>query len=317
MSEPTRDVFDGYIDEAARDIEIEERADQSRFFYLRPSSFPYCGLRKFLENVDGPSAKRVQGFSSAYYTGVGHVVHSVFQKYLGRKKRMLGDWLCKPCNKWYRHSIYTDCKECGGATDYHEIEIKDERGLAGHLDGIFVEPVEAEIWPVDYKTTSMRDVDAHAKSGKKFPHRFNVHQIIAYVVCIEYYLRVKVAGWMLVYLPRDNPFKKRVIVSGRPTEERKAKELKKILTWIKVHRLMLRTENEKQLQTLWQHKLCSSRADYFENFHDHFDKCPFVDSCFNRQMDDVMKDTLTKGLAKGSYPLIQHASPKIRKELQL
>ena len=313
-----RQIFSDQIDQVNRELEIEETKDLSRFFYLRPSAFPYCGIRTFLDSHGSLHLPRLMSFSGAFYTGVGSTVHSVFQKYLGRAGVIIGDWECPKCHSWKRFAKLQHCDTCKIPMHYRELEIKDSRGLAGHLDTLFEEPFEEkELWVVDYKTTSMKDIEKHRKTGKVFPHRVNVHQILAYVVLLEHYFKIKIKGWMLVYLPRDNPFKDRIVISGRPSEKKRARELKKIQRWIKIHRLMLRTSTEEQAQTLWKYKLCDSRKDYFENYYDHFDKCNYVDGCFNHAVNTLIEETLKKGLATKVYPLIEHAPKKIRKELKL
>jgi hypothetical protein len=315
MATKVAELFSSYIDEAASSVVLSEKVDPSRIYFLRPSSLPFCGLRSFLERAEGVNKLRSLDFKSAYFTAVGTATHRIFQDYLKIGGKIIGDWWCPQCRNLDRFSTYHTCKSCSSPLEYRELEIRDPRGLIGHLDTLF--KVDKDIWVVDYKTTSMEAVRRHHKNKHEFPYRNNVHQIRAYVVLLEYYFKIKIRGWILVYLPRDHPFKDRVVIEGEMSTKSKAKELQKLQRWIKVHRLSLRAYTEEHVQTLWKYKLCSSRKDYQTNYYDFFSICPFVDKCFNHSMDEVMAQKLKLGLKNKVYPLINHAPATIRKELKL
>lgn len=134
----------------------------------------------------------------AYYVSVGHAVHDVMQKYLSQSGKFLADYHCRECNKRYPLSHTYEC--CGFPTDYHEVSI-DYKGVKGHIDGIV--KIKNDYYIVDYKTLSLQ---TREQKSRKPPKNY-VRQITAYAYLLWKQHNIKVAGVMLVFIPRDNPRK--------------------------------------------------------------------------------------------------------------
>lgn len=317
-----KDIGD-YLDSVDQNVLIEEGSyDPRRVFFLRPSSFPYCPLRSFLDMPNKLDRPKTSTLSSSYFTRVGTTTHEVFQEFTGRKGKIVGDWQCK-CGKTKKFDVFSLCK-CGQAPKYVELELSFMNTLLGHTDSLFrVTPslgkksVHAII---DYKTTSSRtlmlDKQLRAKGKKpKLPYKSNVAQIETYVPLTEEQYNIKVDYWILIYLARDAPFKYgRRIVVMQMSEDDKRRVKAKVVKSVKLHRRALKAVSPKDVEVLKKHKMCKSRADYEKNWHDEYNECPYAKDCFTEKIDTVIKNSFKEHKV---FPLIEQAPTKIRKELGL
>jgi hypothetical protein len=306
-------AFESYLNNYENEWVVEEQ-DPKRYFYLRPSSFPYCGFRKVLNANKDIDAPRLNTFASTYFTQVGHTTHAVFQAFGGRGGKLVGDWECKTCGEWRKFSTDHKCK-CGEDMHYHELEIKYRGIVLGHIDGLFrLDPSKGNKSihvMVDYKTTSTKKI---ALKGAKspFPYGYNVSQIEAYVPLAEIQYEITVDYWLLIYLARDAPFKWGRAIKGKHlTIDDKDKIKKKIDRWVKTHRLVLKAETTEHFEKIETRKLCKSLEDYNSNYKEEYNSCEFCDKCFTAS-DELIK----KALKYKVYPLINHAPKKVRLHLK-
>lgn len=297
----------------AEEVYVDRKKDPARFFMLRPSSLPYCGLKRALTAADQLEAPRTENLATTYFTQVGHATHGAFQEMVGAGSRIVGDWKCRTCKTVIEFETYQEC--CGQPMQYHELEVKFKNTVVGHLDGLYrLEPKKGRksphvVW--DYKTTMLKNV---WKKPSPFPYKSNVAQIESYIPLLEAQYGIDVVGWALIYLARDNPFSGRKIVAVEATPQLKVRLMKKLERNVRIHRKMLVSETMEDLEVLAKYKLCTSLKDYKENVEDEYNPCPIHKQCFNpKALQGVMK----KALKTKVFPIIAHAPAKLRKEMNL
>lgn len=203
----------------------KEVVDPERTTRLRISSFPFCGIRWFMELPRTTSKSTRRPSSMKYFTQVGHVLHAVMQDGLDSLGEdldvvgvsLIGNWKCSGCSRFAKMCKRpAQCKGCGkNLFSYREAEI-DRGNIFGHIDTIFCltlrKPTKAfpggEIWiVVDYKTTSLKVVNA---TDCLLPYHNNMGQICAYVGQLKELGHPMLPMALLVYVPRDNPWRYRM-----------------------------------------------------------------------------------------------------------
>lgn len=174
---------------------IREKSDPARLYNLRCSQIPYCP-RSVLLKWATTGLHFDMDMAMHFYVNVGHAVHNTMQTYLAQSGQFLADYQCKVCKTWHRLSHKFKC--CGVPCDYHELSI-NYKGILGHIDGVV--KINGRYYIIDFKTTSLAgSVKKMSKPGVGY-----IRQITAYAYLIEKQYGIKVAGVMLVFIPRDNP----------------------------------------------------------------------------------------------------------------
>ena len=259
--------------------------------------------------------------SGSYYTGVGTTVHSwvqdVLHKHLGdHKGDMIGDWRCgnpKCGSHKYKqgarrsdilfafHSwseLPDECPvcnwkgnaECGADTFvYEELGLKLGKRTHGHIDGLYRYPLKGQplYFLVDYKTTSAFGCYKHRTYGNQFPYKKNKAQIKSYCGLVSEQYNIPIAGWILIYLARDNPQKDKVLVGVDITPEEVQKAYKQAMLWDKCFDLIRTADEEgyclskKDVGTLVKCKTCKSQKRYEAIMKDDFHECPLAPVCFD------------------------------------
>jgi hypothetical protein len=226
---------------------------------MRPSGFPYCGLRKLLTAPRILTEGQTSELAGGYFTSVGTAAHETFQSHVGRNRFVVGDWKCHECGKFTKFHTFRLCK-CGGKPKYEELEVKYKNTVVGHLDGLVKVQMGGETiyLVIDYKTATTSKIKKGLTDNTVFPYAYNVQQIKRYVVLLELCYGIKVQGWALIYLNRDVPLGRnnRNIVYVTVTPEEK-KDLKKEMNdWVETHRLVLRAHKLKHFKEIEARKLC-------------------------------------------------------------
>lgn len=233
---------------------LHSRSDPSRVNSLRVSSFPFCARAWFLNQPNARALTRTEGAASVFFTSVGTAVHNCFQgaanslsvpaslqsdpsapKALPKKALLIQDWVCKDCRKRFEFTPHPGtCDWCGSPRlhgDEHEVTFS--RRVLGHMDGTFAWPHHPKApyskdWhhvPMDYKTCS-----ASALAGSNLPYSENVDQLVSYGA-IKQAQGYNITKATLVYVCRDNPSKRKVVVL--PVDG--PKQIKKILRYEKAY----------------------------------------------------------------------------------
>lgn len=309
--------FSKYYDSSCETVLSEHLQDPRRIYYLRPSSFPFCGVRRFL---DYPEFLGQEGLSHMdagmlFYVTVGHAFHAVFQEILGKHGQVIGNWRCPKCKSIKTFTTYKRCKACNVPRQYRELEVKYKRTLIGHLDGLYLDTATNTYWVIDYKSTSSRQIWWHQKKEAVYPYKDNVAQIKSYVPLIEREFGIKVSGYMLVYLPRDNPFKGKIVCIKALGTKAKAKIVDVLDRYVATHRRLLVSHTIKDFKHLYEHKLCLDAEDYKKNVHSQYDPCPHHTVCFR---PPKMLAKAEKALSSCKfYPMIKQAPEDIIQDLGL
>jgi len=271
------------------DLTLEPRPDdkKKRHLELHPSSFPYCPLQTLVEVAqNGLYLSKWESASSDYYCSVGTAVHTVMQKHFGRAMHVVGDWTCKKCGNVAAFKTFEQAGQCCGRNrHYEELGIKFKKTVRGHTDGLFL--YEGEYWVGDYKTASVVKCDKYKEEvvdGKEpsLPLRGNREQIRSYVVLLEREYKIKIRGWALLYLARDNPFKHNVVCIEEFDDDLRAEYRKLMSLYDKQYDAMLDVDNSHTgLDFLIETKPCKCDADYQELFASDFKECPLYSVCFD------------------------------------
>lgn len=253
---------------------------------LRVSGLPYCGLKDaYLKMIGHVEEDRDAGMS--YYCGVGTAAHEVFQRWLGLNGRVYGDWKCrsKKCGHAVRFSEQHLCPKCGSEMQYEEFTVKAFKYLSGHTDGLF-RSKDGRFWLIDYKTCSVRIIETQHKH-KMLPYRKNVHQISAYVPLLERKLKIEIAGWMLIYIARDNPWCFKVTGEVMSETEKDA-TFQKLRRYDRQFEIVNELDNFAQVAWLAKNKLCKSHEHYVDEIKSH-EGCPLAPVCFSKQLRPTLK----------------------------
>lgn len=285
-----------YIESQAKLIFKQQPDPKSkRHLELHPSSFPYCGLRHAFRLLTN-APKQDMDFYGEYYTSLGTMAHELMQKYLGRGKRMLGDWKCHDCGKTTAFSTYAPCPKCRSPNmHYEELGIKFGKWTHGHVDGVV--KVNGKWYVLDYKTTSTKNNAEHRAKGNKYPYKGNLAQVTAYICYLEAMYDIEIDGWMLIYVTRDSSFRDYVIVGDLVTEKQKAKTLEKLQRYDDHFGKVMKIKDDLQLKyfkRLVQEKPCESLKAYKAEMHDGYNWCELAKdgTCFDSRKLRVMLGNL-------------------------
>ncbi len=183
---------------------------------LRPSSMPLCSilvLEKWIQHKQG--LPRELEWTQDFYCDVGTTLHSICEKWMGRRGNLFGNWKCvsetcklrnKPTNT---PSSKSKCPECGSIRHYVELEVK-YKGITGHID-VVVETRDGYIIG-DYKTSSLKNIGRPAKPGqpevKPSPYLVNkkyVAQVMTYAYIFRRLYKKRVLQASLLFVARDDP----------------------------------------------------------------------------------------------------------------
>lgn len=304
------------LDDAEAHV-VDYTVTPDRFFFMRPSGFPYCGLRKLLTAPKILEDGQTSGLASAYFTSVGTAAHTAFQEYMGKSGKIVGDWYCRACKTRTQFTTFQRCK-CGNDPQYDELEIRYKNTVVGHLDGLVKVDVGGKTVyiVIDYKTATASKVKAGLKNKSIFPYAYNVQQIRRYVILMEKCFGIEIAGWALIYLNRDIPLGKNnrnIVYHPMKRSEKRILDAE-MDSWVKTHRMVLRARTREHFDAVKDRKLCTSDADYTKNWHNDYSPCPVRPVCFdakrlNKKIDRVLPDDV--------FPLINMADAGLRDRLNM
>jgi PD-(D/E)XK nuclease superfamily len=248
---------------------------------LRPSGFPYCGVRDLYDILQGGRMVE-RGFGLDYYGGVGTAAHKVFQKYMGLTGVVVGNWKCA-CGKTKKWSTESICV-CGLQMEYEEVGILNG-SIRGFIDCILL--IDNKYYILDYKTSSTKKLLEHRLKSGVYPTSANKSQVLSYCANVERQYNVPISGWMLMYIARDNP--RDFVVVGEAFDSSSRLQQKQLMVRYNRH-YSIASRLSKDFDTgdegflsLIEEKPCATYEKYRENFGD-FGDCPLGNShvCFNK-----------------------------------
>lgn len=258
---------------------------------LRVSGFPFCGLKKAYEKMIFKPTSEPSDAGREFYTTVGTAAHLVFQRWLGQAGKIWGNWKCynKQCGHTIEFSRKRKCPKCKSEMEYEEFEVKAFRHLSGHIDGVF-EASDGTFWVIDYKTSSVKNIYKHRKERDLFPYAKNKAQIMTYCALLEQKYKIKIKGWCLMYVARDDPFMVEVC-SGVTDEKAKKSIIRKCKVYDEQYDVILNLRTADHIRYLIETKPCKSREFYNEHFKG-FHGCPLEAVCFTRSLEKFAVSTL-------------------------
>jgi len=297
----------------------------------RPSSFPTCSILTMLKLAKGASNGHFEGSMTAsggFFTSVGTAAHENIQYYIGQSGKVWGDWKCKnpTCQKrhdaqdlfnekgeCWRKGILTrknttnnKCPKCKHPMEYVEKCI-NYKGLKGHIDAI-VKLSGGGWWVADYKTSTKYQI-TNARS--KLPHRAHLKQIPTYCYVLQKKYKMKIAGFSILYLSRDNPF-----MFHEHAELWNDQWMKRTKAIIAGERRKfsagVASFHSRDPKHAIKHKPCSCLAQY-EKEIDFYDPCPMLDVCFKPGLNQTLK-LLLKALPytdKARDKLVSRMPPEV------
>ena len=303
-----------YLTQAMNENTLPEMQRYARDIEIHPSSFPYCALKTGYDLLQrNYDPVKHSDFPMNYFTTIGTVVHTLIQNFMGVGGRVWGHWICSnkhygcPYTKLDEISPYHECPICGGTLAYEEIGYNEGNGvLVGHQDCLF-EDVNGHFWIVDYKTTMLKKSLNHQRDRETLAGNITYHsQQTSYVVlCRRKYghLGIKPRGYMLVFLPRDNPFMFQIVPYLMSMKEIKEKDAI-IDRDMVLHTQLLNAKTYIDIVPLIEAKPCTSRKHYDSTMRSDFGECPLLDVCFKPKL---LRKTLKAEFDDSAFlPLRKH-----------
>jgi hypothetical protein len=272
---------------------------KGRWPEYRPSAFPICGILVFQQLLQGCSTGQFTSESdgaSSLFCNMGTAAHQALQFHMGFSRQLFGDWQCLHpiCDEHklalegkltLRNTTNNFCPKCMNPMHYVEKEIR-LNGLRGHIDGL-IRLADGMFWVLDFKTTT-RNILGSLKTPKKN----HLLQLVSYCYVLAEKYKLKIAGFSVLYLTRDNPFNYKEYSHDWSSK------------WHTFGKTTVETERQKYLDGLQgfvhldtaeiiANKQCASRAFYDKEIA-YYNECPLADVCFKRvalpdRLSDVMK----------------------------
>lgn len=275
----------------------------------RPSSFPSCPILhtlRFAKSAHLGYTESTMTTSGGYFTSVGTAAHENIQYYIGQSGKVWGDWKCKnpTCQKRHdaqdlfgedgkcwrkgkltrKNTVNNKCPKCLHPMEYVEKEIK-YKGLKGHIDCI-VKLDNGYWWVADYKTCTKHKINTKGE----LPHASHLKQIPTYCYVLEKKYGMKIKGFSLLYLSRDNPF--HFLEYSEPWTPRWREKVKKIISDEKrKFRSGVKSFATRDVSHAIKNKPCSCREQYDKEIN-FYDVCPLLDVCFKKDFPKVLKSML-------------------------
>lgn len=280
---------------------------------LRVSGLPYCGLRHLYRRLIHP--KQYYNMGKSYYMDCGTLTHSAIQKHLGFGNKIIGDWVCieEFCLGYRKFSSNCYCPACGLVMEYKELEMKFDMYpylSKFFIDGLFVSE-DGSYWIIDYKTTNSKTCSIPTKDSG-LPYATNVAQIKAYCALIEKLHPIKIKGWLLCYVARDNPLTMLKVVGNTISNKEKSNVLNNLKKYNDQYKKVMFCNSFKTVKELYENKPCISE-EYYRNNYATFDPCPFVHLCFDHKM--AMKELTRAWETKPTNFWSWKRPPNLRYEL--
>lgn len=272
---------------------------------LLPSSFPSCSVLNWMKKYRGENAGYfdTKQFSMEYYTGVGNTVHEISQHFMGLTGVQYGHWKCinRDCKKGKQamelrmpdgriikegkftreFTTKNTCPKCKRPMFYCEVKVEygvGDRRVPGYIDGIWKLPksMGGGYWVVDYKTTSMKKLERG-----EYPEKKHMWQLPIYCKILEEKYGMKIQGFSLIYVPRDNPrnfyeHKEEWTDRWRDLSSERLKEEQD--RFVALAKDLEKGTYKRCVKT----KPCCDENEYYRKMHS-FDDCPMLDVCFSQR----------------------------------
>ena len=286
--------------------------DYARGPECRPSSFPQCSVRTLMRLAQGAHLgffQEEQTSAGVYFTTAGTAIHEALQYRMGDSGQIWGDWTCRNPTCQRRHDARTlydeqgnvtregiltrentvnnKCPTCKHPMDYVEKEI-NYRGVKGHVDCI-MKLKGGGWWVADYKTCTKNKID---KASTLLPERAHMAQVPTYCFALEEEYGIKVYGFSILYLSRDNPFLFYEHAEAWTDQWRKdTKEM--IADQVRMFKASLISLYRNDPKQAVKHKPCPSLKHYNEK-QAGYTPCPYLDQCFKPGFTEYLVGQLSE-----------------------
>lgn len=271
----------GVYKQAMQEGIVIEKTDPARLYNLRCSGLPYCPTSALI-NFGQRGVFRSMDMRMSFYVGVGNAVHETMQTFLSQSGKFLADYSCKECKKKYPLSHKHEC--CGMATAYDEVTLDvgttKYLRVQGHIDAIFKDKT-GKYWILDLKTSSLKAAEEKAKN----PPLGYKRQVRAYAYLLWKQYGIKVAGVMLLFIPRDNP--QDPTVWEMPIKEDMGSLRDELLQDKKLHRRTMKATTLEEMMDLSKNK-CGDT---------------YCDAC--KKPNKELEQLFSRFIAKGKYPILK------------
>lgn len=259
--------------------ELQDRPDK-----LRVSGFPFCGLRHLYRLMNETLiGKPVLDFRKNYFCSMGTTAHEGIQRFMGQTGTLLGDWRCynHECKHVHKLTHAQRCSKCGSEMEYIELEVAFGKYLSGHIDGVW-QAHDGKYFVIDYKTSSVEAIKKQAKTPT-FPYLTNKAQIKAYCSLVELIFNIKIEGWILIYMARDNPMQTYKCVGELITSREKHRLITKMERYDEHYHIIRTARKFIHIQPLIENKPCKHYDDYLSEY-DSIEGCPLSKICFSKDI---------------------------------
>ena len=290
-----RSPLDEFIEDA---LHHEELTDHNPKKQMSASMFPMCSILLFTQLWHQRTSGRFWRKSNVLldiFAGSGTAMHEKLQYALGFSGKQFGHYHCKNyrCKDYLKtdgfrpkidnpklHTFTTDniCPTCGRGMAYVEIAIERD-DIIMYLDSVIVvgKGKKARAIVLDLKSCTS-NAAFKARTPADLAKHNNIAQIRAYAVEFEREYDVRVEGYGLAYIPRDNPrgFKVHYVPFDDAEASRAFKAYKRER---KKWHLTNEVVESQEIEALEKGRLCSSSNEH-DKLHP-FEPCPLSSVCFS------------------------------------
>jgi hypothetical protein len=293
----------GVFDRVAKDL---RKAKTTKEPHIRPSMAPACALKTFIKIANGIGAggewELDDNFMMDYYTSVGTTTHEVFQKWVGRTGKMLGNWSClcqgtklvkirhgREITKEQRPVVYLKkitaakpCPHCGAEMKYEEVQI-EEAGYGGHVDGILEFGEGKKKWHIviDFKGTNADKIKRDNPQRPEYPDPKHTKQISIYAWALKQKEELNIIGWALLYTSRDTPIPKNKFIPHFMTDSDWDEAQELYDSQVKQVRILYKSLDDGNITRLLKHKLCPDHKFYRKKVASRYHECEYSGQCFS------------------------------------
>lgn len=174
-------------------------------YKFSPSSLPFCPrkLSIYTYATEDIEASYLWDYSGEFYTSLGHTIHAVTQKQLGKAGLVFGNWKC--CGVTRLHQYSTPCLICNKYPDYEEYHVdKQLNGIGGYVDGVLL----AHNAVLEIKTKSTRVIQ---NMTEPIWYEWTL-QASVYATALNRMFGWKLNKVAMLYISRENPHIRKIFI---------------------------------------------------------------------------------------------------------
>jgi hypothetical protein len=170
-----------------------------------PSSLPFCPrkLSIYTHATDDIKAGYYWDYSGEFYTSLGHTIHAITQKQLGKAGLLFGNWKCCGITRNNQHA--KRCLVCTKYPDYVEYRIdKVMNGIGGFVDGVLLNHNSV----LEIKTKSTKAIQ---EMKEPIWYEWTL-QASVYATALNRMYDWSLNKIVMLYISRENPHLRKIFV---------------------------------------------------------------------------------------------------------